>query len=151
MAGARATLVQSEGQLQQARAAYTNVVGKDRDVGYGILRMDEEQEWRPYYLGNPVYAFLLMVFFEWGVMLHDLETEEVLAGRRHLWKGENAPIMRRIRKKVGKQVLKDYVVFPLLSGPFFFSTLAGNAVANLVRNVWTFRLAFASPEVITWN
>jgi outer membrane protein len=28
LAGARATLVQSEGQLQQARAAYTNVVGK---------------------------------------------------------------------------------------------------------------------------
>ena len=121
---------------------YTNIVGKDRDVGYGILRMDEEQEWRPYYLGNPVYAFLLMMFFEWGVMLHDLETEEVLAGRRHLWKGENAPIMRRIRKKVGKQVLKDYVVFPLLSGPFFLSTLAGNAVANLVRNVWTFNIIF---------
>jgi fatty acid desaturase len=75
-------------------------------------------------------------------MLHDLETEEVLAGRRHLWKGENAPIMRRIRKKVGKQVLKDYVVFPLLSGPFFLSTLAGNAVANLVRNVWTFNIIF---------
>ena len=121
---------------------YTNIVGKDRDVGYGILRMDEEQEWRPYYLGNPVYAFLLMMFFEWGVMLHDLETEEVLAGRRHLWKGENAPIMRRIRKKVGKQVLKDYVVFPLLSGPFFVSTLAGNAVANLVRNIWTFNIIF---------
>src|SRR5882757_2116768 len=32
---------------------YTNVVGKDRDVGYGILRLSEEQPWRPYYLGNP--------------------------------------------------------------------------------------------------
>ena len=63
---------------------YTNIVGKDRDVGYGILRMDEDQPWRPYYLGNPVYAFLLMMFFEWGVTLHDLETEDIIAGRAHL-------------------------------------------------------------------
>ena len=54
---------------------YTNIVGKDRDIGYGILRMDEAQKWNPYYLGNPVWAFLLMVFFQYGVALHDLETE----------------------------------------------------------------------------
>ena len=38
---------------------YTNILGKDRDIGYGILRMDEDQPWQPYYLGNPLYAFLL--------------------------------------------------------------------------------------------
>lgn len=121
---------------------YTNVVGKDRDVGYGILRMDPEQKWNPYYLGNPLWAFLLMTFFEWGVALHDLETEEVFAGRRKMFRGENAPIWRRIRKKMGKQVLKDYLLFPALTGPLFLSTLAGNAVANLVRNVWTFNIIF---------
>ena len=61
---------------------YTNILGKDRDIGYGILRMDEDQKWNPYYLGNPVYAFLLMVFFEWGVVLHDLEVENIVAGKR---------------------------------------------------------------------
>ncbi|MDZ5620852.1 acyl-CoA desaturase [Nocardioides sp. HM23] len=119
---------------------YTNIVGKDRDVGYGILRMDEDQEWRPYYLGNPLYAFLLMTFFEWGVALHDLETEELIAGRR-TW-AENREIAGRIWRKVRKQVAKDYIVFPLLTGPFFLSTLAGNAVANLIRNVWTFNIIF---------
>ena len=63
---------------------YTNILGKDRDIGYGILRMDEDQPWHPYYLGNPVYAFLLMVFFEWGVALHDLEVENIVAGKRKL-------------------------------------------------------------------
>ena len=58
---------------------YTNILGKDRDIGYGILRMDEDQKWHPYYLGNPVYAFLLMVFFEWGVALHDLEVENIVS------------------------------------------------------------------------
>ena len=61
---------------------YTNIVGRDRDIGYGILRMDPAQKWNPYYLGNPVWAFGLMVFFEWGVMLHDAEAENVVAGKR---------------------------------------------------------------------
>ncbi len=46
---------------------YTNIVGKDRDIGYGILRMSEEQRWRPYYLGNPLYAALLAAFFQYGL------------------------------------------------------------------------------------
>jgi fatty acid desaturase len=61
---------------------YTNILGKDRDIGYGILRMDEDQEWRPYYLGNPVYALLLMTLFEWGVALHDLEVDRIMAGEK---------------------------------------------------------------------
>ena len=49
---------------------FTNIVGKDRDVGYGILRMSEDQPWHPYYLGNLLYAFLLMTFFSLaGVVL----------------------------------------------------------------------------------
>ena len=31
---------------------YTNIVGMDRDIGYGILRMSDDQPWRPYYLGQ---------------------------------------------------------------------------------------------------
>ena len=46
--------------------------------------MDEDQKWHPYYLGNPVYAFLLMVFFEWGVAMHDLEVENIVKGTRKL-------------------------------------------------------------------
>src|SRR6201995_4217145 len=61
---------------------FTNILGKDRDIGYGILRMEDAQKWRPYYLGNPIYAFLLMMAFEWGVMAHDLEAENIIAGKR---------------------------------------------------------------------
>src|SRR3984885_12987409 len=41
---------------------YTNIVGKDRDIGYGLLRMSEDEPWRPYYRGNPLYAALLATF-----------------------------------------------------------------------------------------
>ncbi|WP_019928888.1 acyl-CoA desaturase [Nocardia sp. BMG111209] len=119
---------------------YTNIHGRDRDIGYGILRIDESQEWKPYYLGNPLYAFALMMLFEWGVMLHDLEFDNIVRGERS-W-GDVKRLLRGQFRKAGKQVLKDYVVFPLLSGPMFVSTLAGNVAANLVRNVWAYTIIF---------
>ena len=45
-------------------------------------------------------------------------------------------------RKVRRQALKDYVLFPALTGPLFPLTLAGNAAANLVRNVWAFNIIF---------
>ncbi|MFG1773012.1 fatty acid desaturase family protein [Nocardia salmonicida] len=119
---------------------YTNIVDMDRDIGYGVLRIDEAQKWNPYYLGNPLYAFLLMTFFEWGVMLHDLEADNIIKGKRK-W-SDIKPLLKGQGKKAGKQVLKDYVMFPALTGPLFVSTLAGNAAANLVRNVWTYSIIF---------
>jgi fatty acid desaturase len=45
-------------------------------------------------------------------------------------------------RKVKRQALKDYVLFPALTGPLFPLTLAGNATANLVRNIWAFNIIF---------
>ncbi|MFC4376922.1 fatty acid desaturase family protein [Nocardia halotolerans] len=119
---------------------YTNIHEMDRDIGYGILRIDEGQKWHPYYLGNPVYAFLLMVLFEWGVMVHDLEADNIVKGKRK-W-SDLKPLLKGQGKKAGKQVLKDYVMFPALTGPLFVHTLVGNVAANLVRNVWTYSIIF---------
>jgi fatty acid desaturase len=119
---------------------FTNILGKDRDIGYGILRMDPDQKWHPYYLGNPLYAFLLMVFFEWGVAMHDLEVENIVAGRRKL--EDNKPLYPGLMRKIRNQTLKDYLLFPALTGPLFPLTFAGNATANLIRNVWAFNIIF---------
>ncbi|GAA1896379.1 fatty acid desaturase family protein [Williamsia serinedens] len=119
---------------------FTNIVGEDRDIGYGILRMDRDQAWNPYYLGNLVYASALMVLFEWGVMLHDLEVENIVAGKRKWYDVKG--LVKGMWRKAGKQVLKDYVVFPALTGPLFPLTLAGNATANIVRNLWSFSIIF---------
>ncbi len=117
---------------------YTNVIGKDGDVGYGMLRMSEEQPWNPYYLGNPLYAALLAIFFQYGVALHDLEVDRILVGEITL--GEKRELLRAIKRKARQQTLKDYVLFPLLSGPSAPLVLAGNATANLVRNLWAFTI-----------
>jgi NADPH-dependent stearoyl-CoA 9-desaturase len=125
---------------------HTNIVGKDRDIGYGVLRMSEDQKWRPYYLGNPVYATLLALLFQYGVAVHDLEVEELTTGKVKL--ADKRKLLGGIWKKVRRQTLKDYVIFPALSGPFFLFPLAGNATANLVRNVWSFTIIFCGhfPE-----
>jgi NADPH-dependent stearoyl-CoA 9-desaturase len=125
---------------------HTNIVGKDRDIGYGVLRMSEDQQWRPYYLGNPVYAALLAAFFQYGVALHDLEAERIAAGETTL--REKRGLLKEIWRKVRGQTLKDYVLFPVLSGPSAPLVLAGNATANLARNLWAFTIIFCGhfPE-----
>jgi fatty acid desaturase len=119
---------------------HTNIVGKDRDIGYGILRMSEEERWHPYYLGNPLYAALLAIFFQYGVALHDLEAERLAAGETNL--AEKRGMLGDIWRKVRGQTLKDYVLFPLLSGPSLPFVLAGDATANLARNLWSFTIIF---------
>jgi len=112
---------------------YTNILGKDRDIGYGILRMDEDQPWRPYYLGNPLYAFLLMMFFEWGVLLHDLEVERIAAGER-TW-ADTKHLHRGMIRKVRNQTLKDYVLFPALTGPLFPLTRSEEHTSELQSRI----------------
>ena len=109
---------------------YTNIVGMDDDVGYGLLRVTRDQRWGKWNIGNPVYNLLLGTLFEWGVALHGVELSKV---RRDL---------RVIGKKVGKQVGKDYVVFPALSGRNWKHTLSANATANIIRNYWAYLVIF---------
>jgi fatty acid desaturase len=119
---------------------FTNIVGRDRDVGYGILRMSEEQPWHPVYVLNPVFATLLALLFEEGVMLHDVEVDRIQRGEKSF--AEAWPTLRDGLRKTGRQGLKDYVLWPALTGPLFFPTLAANATANVVRNVWAFSIIF---------
>jgi NADPH-dependent stearoyl-CoA 9-desaturase len=125
---------------------HTNIVGKDRDIGYGVLRMSEEQRWHPYYLGNPAYAVLLALLFQWGVALHDLEVEKLNAGKAK-W-SDKGEMLQAIWKKGRRQALKDYALFPLLAGPGAPFTFTGNLTANAVRNVWAFMIIFCGhfPE-----
>ncbi|MBA4020883.1 MAG: acyl-CoA desaturase [Gordonia sp.] len=119
---------------------YTNIVGMDDDVGYGILRVTRDQPWEWWNLGNPIYNLTLGTFFEYGVALHHVETEKVRKGEKSL--GEVAKDLRIIGRKVGKQAAKDYLIFPALSGPNWKHTLTANVTANFIRNYWTYAVIF---------
>lgn len=112
---------------------FTNVQEVDHDIGYRLLRVEERQPWHWYTFFQPIYAGALALFFEWGIATHDIGPENFLR-EREKWRG--------IGKKAGRQILKDYVLFPLLAGPNALAVMAGNAIANLVRNVWSFSVIF---------
>lgn len=125
---------------------FTNVLGKDRDVGYRFLRVSPEQPWYPHHLTQPAMALGLAVVFQWGIGTHDLRIAETFEGKQSI-----AELARRsppFLKKAGWQLAKDYVVFPslaLLNAPRVFT---GNLLANMVRNVWAFAIIFCGhfPE-----
>jgi NADPH-dependent stearoyl-CoA 9-desaturase len=140
---------------------FTNIRGKDRDLGYEIMRIDPHQKWHPVYLLQPLYNLVLMGFFEWGVALHDLNFDAIRAGEKS--KGKVNRELKAIGVKARKQVVKDYIAFPLLSAAVsavasarggspaerrssaergFRSTLTANFTANIVRNVWAYSIIF---------
>ena len=119
---------------------FANVIGKDRDVGYEIMRVDSEQPWHPVYLAQPVYNLLLAALFQWGVALHDLELDEGWRGRKP-WAAVGRDF-KRLARKARKQVIKDYVVWPALAGPSAVPAFFGSLGANLVRNVWSHAVIF---------
>jgi fatty acid desaturase len=120
---------------------YTNIRGKDRDLGYEIMRIDPQQKWHPVYLAQPFYNILLMAFFEWGVAFHDLDFEAIRRGEKP--KEQVVKELKGMGVKARTQIVKDYLAFPALSGrKGFKATLKANFTANIVRNVWAHAIIF---------
>ncbi|HEX3517858.1 MAG TPA: acyl-CoA desaturase [Solirubrobacteraceae bacterium] len=134
---------------------FTNIRGKDRDLGYEIMRIDPHQKWHPVYLFQPLYNLLLMGFFEWGVAAHDLNRGAIHSGEKS--KEQLFAELKAIGVKARGQIVKDYVAFPALaavaalagshgsvesSRRSFKATLTANFTANIVRNVWAYSIIF---------
>ncbi|ORA38190.1 fatty acid desaturase family protein [Mycobacterium aquaticum] len=117
---------------------FSNVLGVDDDLGFGILRMSRDQEWQPQHLVQPVRNFLLAMIFEWGIALHDFYS----ARDRADTDAAKNQVRRTLRAKIGRQLGKDYVVLPALSLHRWRRTLAANLAANLLRNLWAYVVIF---------
>ena len=114
---------------------YTNVLGKDHDLGYGIMRVDEDQPWKPFYLAQPLWNFINACLFQYGIAAYDLEIGKYLKGRTD--KDEFRRQGKKVLGKMRKHLIRDYVLHPLLSGPSAVTTVTANLTANVVRNLWT--------------
>ncbi|BDB40915.1 MULTISPECIES: fatty acid desaturase family protein [Mycobacterium] len=123
---------------------YTNILGIDDDVGYGLLRVTRDQRWKRFNIFNLVWNTLLALLFEWGVGMQHVEIGKIVKKRM-----DHAEARERIDEflgKAGRQVVKDYVAFPALTslspGATYKSTLKANATANVIRNVWANAVIF---------
>jgi fatty acid desaturase len=107
---------------------YTNIVGKDRDLGYEIMRIDPGQKWYPFYLLQPFYNVVLAMLFEWGVAMHDLDFDAIRTGEK-----DREQIRKELKGIAGKaraQITKDYIAWPLISGLVMTAIEAGVIAAK---------------------
>ena len=126
-----------------AHHKYTNVLGMDDDVGYGVLRVTRDEEWKPRNVLNVPLNLLLAFGFEWGIALQHLELRKILKPQT---RAATVIRLRELLTKSARQVGKDYVAFPALTAlsprAGFTSTLKADAVANVIRNLWTNAVIF---------
>jgi fatty acid desaturase len=89
---------------------------------------------------------LLALLFEYGVALHDLRLAESFTRKQPL------PKLRArasgVLKKAAWQAGRDYALYPLLAGLNAPRVLAGNMLASVMRNLWSFAIIFCGhfPE-----
>jgi NADPH-dependent stearoyl-CoA 9-desaturase len=102
---------------------FTNILGKDRDLGYEIMRIDPHQRWHPFYLLQPFYNVVLMALFEWGVAVHDLDFTAIRSGEKSPEQVREE--LKGIAGKARLQIQKDYVAWPLLSAAVSTGVRAG--------------------------
>jgi linoleoyl-CoA desaturase len=133
---------------------YTNVIGMDRDFGYGMFRLSTELRWRWFY--HPMqfpYMLIMMTLFEWFVSVHEIQTDKLFAGKRTL--DDVRPQWEGIKRKFRRSFSKEYIFLPLLGAvialPFVglsksmdvaLAVACGNFIASVIRNVWASAIIF---------
>ncbi|TRW78684.1 acyl-CoA desaturase [Mycolicibacterium sp. 018/SC-01/001] len=113
---------------------FTNVLGMDDDIGFSILRVTQEQPWSARHLAQPAQNLLLAATFEWAIALYDLDA----AIRRASDPRGRRTACAAFGGKIARQLVKDYAIFPALSGRRWRSTLMCSLSANVFRNLWTY-------------
>jgi fatty acid desaturase len=124
----------------------TNVAGKDPDIHFGPARLTEQTPPSAFsrfqlafmvgvlapnftFLMNTHFTGLNDVFFDNGLEQKlDVLPDRSVASKRLAWK--------KSLRKWGPYYLYNYVLFPLLAGPFFWKVLLGNWLAETMRDVY---------------
>jgi fatty acid desaturase len=122
--------------------AYTNILGKDRDYGYSVMRLDDSQPWTFEDLFNLPKMFALSAVFQWGVAFFEMDSDKILSGEIK-WR-EKKQFIKEFLKKGFRQVFKEYMFLPLLGliTGAAIPVLIGNLVSNVIRNLWASSVIF---------
>lgn len=134
---------------------WTNVLGKDPDVGYGFLRVTPEQRWEARYLLAPFINILLSLLFQWGVGANDVLHAKLTGA------GSQKALLKGFLRKAAAQLRKDYLAWPAFGAVLTAGTawlvgvdvtavllptagllMAGALISNGMRNVWSNLIIF---------
>ncbi len=142
---------------------FTNIRGKDKDLGYEIMRIDPNQKWHPVYLFQPLYNLVLMAPLRVGRRLPRHGPRGPSRGRE-VARRTSSTTSRASAVKARDQIVKDYVGWPAISAlaagatdfvvrrdkdkalkrarDTFKKAAVANATANVVRNLWSHAIIF---------
>ena len=125
----------------------TNVAGRDADIHFGPVRLTEQTPWTKSHRWQlPFTLMFLFPNFAFGINLHctglsDLAVDNGQPGGLDFLPDRSKESRRRawtnaLRKWV-PYYGKEYVLFPLLAGPFFWKVMLGNWLAETMRDLYS--------------
>ncbi|MFT5460290.1 MAG: fatty acid desaturase, partial [Myxococcota bacterium] len=123
-----------------AHHPYTNVAGRDPDMHFGPVRLTERTPHRWFHrLQVPFTLFGSMPTFAFSMNLHFTGVLDV--GRGGEGEPDAKPPFRqaawRALRKFVPYYGKEFALFPLLAGPMFAKVMLGNALSELMRDLYT--------------
>jgi fatty acid desaturase len=136
----------------------TNVAAKDPDIDFGPVRLTKQT---PHVWGHrwqlPFALAVIFPLFALTINAHVTGLSEVLAPEDrplHFLADRSAASRRTAWKKALRKYvpyfLYNFLLFPVLAGPFFWKVLLGNVLAEVLRDVYSACTIFCGhvgPEV----
>lgn len=129
---------------------FTNIVGKDHDLGYSFLRAKPGQPWYGHHAVQPaILATIAMLFPSYAFPAYTATSAARTEGRKVL----SRDTFRETLKLMGRHARKNFIEEPLQAGPRFFETLLGNYAATVLGYDLTIAILFLehhAPNVLVF-
>ncbi|HEX6242459.1 MAG TPA: hypothetical protein VFZ61_16215, partial [Polyangiales bacterium] len=121
---------------------YTNIAGRDPDLDFGGLRLSARIPHKWQHRFQPLSNLMTWAGFANGINLHVTGLLDVYLGKgdppvlkNRDWSSVRAAHATFLRKYV-RYHAREYVLFPLLAGPFFAKVLLGNVLSEMGRDLY---------------
>lgn len=118
---------------------YTNIVGMDHDVGYGLIRVSESQPWEPRFLFNIPLAAQLICCLN-GMSAFRICTWKMFSPI----KPELARCVEGISQSSHENEAPsaERLCVSIIAGPNAIPVFTGNGAANVIRSLWASAVIF---------
>jgi NADPH-dependent stearoyl-CoA 9-desaturase len=123
----------------------TNVAGKDPDIDFGPVRLTTQTPHERSHNFQLLFALaVIFPFFGLVINTHVTGLSEAIApeSRPLHFLADRSFASRRVAlwkavRKYAPYYLYNFVLFPVLAGPFFWKVLLGNVLAEILRDVYS--------------
>lgn len=121
---------------------YTNIAKRDPDLDFGNLRLSERIPYKREFRLQPVSNVLSWMAFANAINLHVTGMLDVYVGKNYppTLKDQSAASVRDAHgiflRKYLRYHAREYLLFPLLAGPFFWKPLLGNVLSDMGRDLY---------------